>query len=177
MSRAEIREQLNQLEYFSKRLSALQSQDATTRKNAGEEEPLILRSKEELEQEADHLSLDQGLSSPPPRPRSPKTTFSTGPPYHLATIAPEIGLPLPPPPPPPSKLSRPPSLPGLNPTLGQPHAPFLPPIPEAYIPPPPVIPTTTAIQSVTTPNPATNSNEPAQKTVTSAPTTRGTKFP
>lgn len=47
MSRAEIREQLNQLEYLSKRLSALQSRDDARRNNQGgahEDQPLILRS-------------------------------------------------------------------------------------------------------------------------------------
>ena len=48
MSRDEIREQLNQLEYLSKRLSALQSRDKATRKDQGEHQPLILLSKEKL---------------------------------------------------------------------------------------------------------------------------------
>ncbi len=100
------------------------------RKNIGEDQPLIHRSKEELEQEADYLTLVPRTILSPSAPTVTETTFSTGPPYHLATTAPGIGLPLPPPPPPPppSKLTRPTPLPGLNPTLGQPHVPFLPPV-------------------------------------------------
>ncbi len=175
MSRAEIREQLNQLEYLSKRLSALQSQDETTRRNHGEDRPLILRSKEELEQEADYLTLVPRTVFFPTAPTVTETTFSTGPPYHLATTAPGIGLPLPPPPPPPPppKLTRPQSLPGLNPTLGQPHAPFLPPIPEAYIPPPPAAPTATIPQPTAAPRPAPNPDDATGDMATNAPATEG----
>ncbi len=97
MSRAEIREQLNQLEYLSKRLSALQSRDEMTRKNIGEDQPFIRRSKEELEQEVDYQTLVPRTIFSPTAPTVTETTFSTGHPYHLATTAPGIGLPLPPP--------------------------------------------------------------------------------
>ena len=180
MSRAKIREQLNQLEYLSKRLSALQSRDEMARKNVGEDQPLIRRSKEELEQEADYLTLVPRTVFSPTAPTVTETTFSTGPPYHLATSAPGVGLPLPPPPPPPppSKLTRPTPLPGLNPTLGQPHVPFLPPIPEAYIPPPPAIPTTTVIQSTAAAtNAIPSSAETARVVVTTALSARGNQIP
>ncbi len=78
MSRAEIREQLNQLESLSKRLSALQSQDEAVRKNQGEDQPLILRSKEKLEQEADYLTLVPRTVFSPTATTVTEATFSTG---------------------------------------------------------------------------------------------------
>ncbi len=179
MSRDEIREQLNQLEYLSKCLSALQSRDKATRKDQGEHQPLILLSKEKLEQEADYLTLVPRTVFSPTAPTVTETTFSTGPPYHLATTAPGIGLPLPPPPPPPtpSKLTCPQLLPGLNPTLGNPQAPFLAPIPEAYIPPHPVVPTATVPQPTAAPGQAPSPEAATEGNSANAPVEEGNQIP
>ncbi len=132
-----------------------------------------------LEQEADYLALVPRTVFSPTASTVTETTFSTGPPYHLATTAPGIGLPQPPPPPPPtpSKQTCPQLLPGLNPTLGHPHAPFLAPIPETYIPPPPVVPTATVPQPTAAPGPAPNPEAATEGNSANAPVEEGNQIP
>lgn len=96
---AEIREQQNQLEYISKCLAALQSRDNAAKK--GQEEPreeqtLIFRTKEELEQEANYLTLvPRTIFSPTAPTVRTETKFSTRPPHHPATTAPRNWAPAP----------------------------------------------------------------------------------
>ena len=75
-----------------------------------EAHPFILRSKEELEQEADFLTLTPCTVFSPTAPTVTETTFSTSPSDYLALTAPGIGLSLP-------RLPPPPALPRPQPDL------------------------------------------------------------